>query len=188
MIKNFLVIFFLFAAQLCVAQTFNFETSTHSDSWVADKGTLSVSTDHFKDGEKSLKWETSGASVLTVTFNGFSTTNTNSAVLFIYCKEQTNDTLKVEFLNNSSVKRSATFLCNYIGWRDFNRAYTEYASTQATLLNGVRFTLKPTSTNIRSIYFDDVKFNTTNEAKRIVGHQWKLDNVYFVGSKTQIEL
>ena len=80
------------------------------------------------------------------------------------------------------------FLCNFGGWREFNRAYTEYAFTQLTSINGVRFTLKPTSTGIRSIYFDNVNLNSATGLNRIVGSQWKLDSDYFLGSKTQLEM
>ncbi len=182
------ILFFLFTTQLCVAQVFNFESTLVPTAWVAAKGTLSVSTEHFKEGTKSLKWETVGTSVLNVAFADFAANNSNSAFFQIYNSVQLNDTLKVEFLFNSTVKRTAVFLCNYSGWREFNRAYTEYAFTQSTTINGVRFTLKPTSTNSRSIYFDNVILNSTTESNRIVGSQWKLDSDYSLGSKTQLEM
>lgn len=182
------IFFFLLVAQLCVAQVFNFESTSIPTGWVAAKGTLSVSAEHFKEGTKSLKWETAGTSVLNVAFADFVANNSNSAFFQIYNSVQLNDTLKVEFLYNSTVKRTAVFLCNFGGWREFNRAYTEYAFTQLTSINGVRFTLKPTSTGIRSIYFDNVNLNSATELNRIVGSQWKLDSDYFLGSKTQLEM
>lgn len=182
------ILFFLFVTQLCVAQIFNFESTTIPTGWVAAKGTLSVSANHFKEGTKSLKWETAGTSVLNVVFPDFTANNSNSAFFQFYNSIQLNDTLKVEFLYNSTVKRTAVFLCNFNGWREFNRAYTEYAFTQSTTMNGVRFTLKPTTTDIRSIYFDNVNLNIATELNRIVGSQWKLDSDYFLGSKTQLEM
>ena len=124
-------IFLLFMQLLFLslnAQTFNFESTTVPSGWAAGKGTVTVSSEHCKEGGKSLKWKTSGTSVLNVTFTGFTADATNSSFFNIYSKLQSNDTLKVEFLYNSTVKRTATFLCNYSGWREFNRAYTEYAS------------------------------------------------------------
>ena len=188
MSKYCIIFLFLFVTQLCVAQIFNFESTSIPTGWVAAKGTLSVSAEHFKEGTKSLKWETAGTSVLNVAFADFAANNSNSAFFHIYNSAQLNDTLKVEFLYNSTVKRTAVFMCNFSGWREFNRAYTEFAFTQLTSINGVRFTLQPTTSESRLIYFDNVNLNTTTESNRIVGSQWKLDNEYLVGSKTQLEM
>lgn len=164
--------------QSAFAQSYSFEASTVSTDWVASNGSLALSTEHFKEGTRSLQWETSGNSVLTVTFTAFTANTGNSAFLQIYSPEITNDTLNVEFLYFATVKRKAVFLCNYKGWHEFNRAYVEYASTASTSITSVRITLKPTSTSARSLYFDNVNFNKTTEASRIMGSHWALDKNY----------
>ena len=168
----------LFSFQSVFAQSYSFEASTVSTDWVASNGSLALSSEHFKEGTRSLQWETSGNSVLTITFTAFTASTGNSAFLQIYSQEITNDTLTVEFLYFATVKRKAVFLCNYKGWHEFNRAYVEYASTASTSITSVRITLKPTSTSTRSLYFDNVNFNKTTEANRIMGSHWVLDKNY----------
>ncbi len=163
------------------AQTFTFEDAVVPSQWTSSStGLLSLSTDHYKEGAQSLCWTATGPTTLTATFTSFIASTGNSAYLQIYSPQITNDTLKVEFLYNSLVKKTAVYLLNYRGWHEFNRFYTEYASTLSSSLTSVRFTLKPTSaTTQRKIYFDNVQFNHPNDASRIIGSQWVLDGRYF---------
>jgi chondroitin-sulfate-ABC endolyase/exolyase len=165
------------------AQSFNFEETEVPTSWTAiGGGTLQLSTQHYKEGSQSLSWETTGASVVTVQFPAFTASTGNSAYLQIYSPTITNDTLVVEFLNNANVRRTAHYLLNYKGWREFNRAYTEYLSNISFSVTSVRFTLKPTSDEQRRLCFDQVRFNQSTPANRIIGSQWILDKQYFSNS------
>ncbi len=190
--KNKFYILFLLSALLTMniqAQTFAFEESTVPAGWtVQQNGTLALSTEHYKEGVQSLCWETTGTASLTVSFTGFIASTGNSAFLQIYTPEITNDTLVVDFLYLNVPKRTARFLLNYRGWREFNRAYTEYASNVSSTISAVRFTLKPTSAASRKIYFDNVKLNQTTQANRIPGSQWLLDKQYFTSNNTQLNL
>ena len=125
---------------------------------------------------------------MNVTFSSFISSTGNSAFMQIYSPEITNDTLKVEFLYYATVKRTAIFLCNFDGWREFNRAYTEYASTLSSSISSVRITLKPTTTATRKIYFDNVNFNYITETTRIAGSQWMLDKAYFTADISSLTL
>lgn len=187
--KNHLIILFIF---FCVfgarSQSFLFEDAAVPTGWVATNGTLAVSAEHFKEGAQSLCWETAGNSVLNVTFTSFIASTGNSAFMQIYSPDISNDTLKVEFLYYSTVKRTANFLCNFEGWREFNRAYTEYASTLSSSISSVRMTLKPTTQATRKIYFDNVNFNYKTETTRIVGSHWKLDKAYFTADTSSLTL
>lgn len=179
--KKILTLFVLFIAVSSFAQTYFFEGSTVPTAWLSSASeSLSVSTEHFKEGIQSLCWTSSGTDTLRTTLSGFTAGSWNGAYLQIYSPEITNDTLIVEFLNFTTVVRKAVFLINYKGWREFNRAYTEYASTTSVFITAVRFSLKPTSaTSVRKIYFDDVQFNRTNDSERIIGSHWVLDRSYF---------
>lgn len=189
-IKSLFILFiFSFLAIHTNAQTFTFEEASVSPSWVAGTGgTLSISTNHYKEGTQSLCWETNGISSITVSFNNFLASTGNSAYLQIYSPQITNDTLVVEFLYYNVAKKTANFLMNYRGWSEFNRAYTEYSSKVSSTIDAVRITVKPTANSTRQIFFDDVKFNQTTAANRIAGSQWLLDRQYFTTNNAQLNL
>lgn len=171
------------------AQTYSFES--HYTNWSAQQGTLSLSTDHYKAGTHSLCWETKGSkSVMLVRdFTQYQTGTGNSCFMQIYLPEATGDTLQVEFLNGSSAKRVAKMVCNYEGWREFNRAYTEYSNTANATITALRFTLIPTDNTVtRRIYIDDVNLNMTTDAGRVPGTQWVCDEAYFKVNTTPLRL
>lgn len=184
LMKKALTLLSLFVALNTFAQSFNFEEPAVPTQWTSTaSGSLSLSTEHYKDGVQSLCWTTNGSATLTSTFTGFIASTGNSAYLQIYSSEISYDTLTVEFLYNTTVKKKAVYLINYKGWHEFNRAYTEYASTLSSTITSVRFTLKPTSVSAtHKLYFDAVNFNRTSDASRIIGNQWVLDRKYFNSS------
>ena len=110
------------------AQNFFFEEQAVPSSWVATQGTLSTSNEHYKEGSRSLKWDATSSSIINISFPQFTASTSNAAFFQIYNPIVSNDTLVVEFLNNNNVRRRANVLLNFRGWRDFERAYTEYAS------------------------------------------------------------
>lgn len=177
----------LLSAVAGVAQTYTFESNYNH--WTASQGTLALSADHYKEGTHSLEWTTTGKAQLIVSgFTAFSA-NANSCFMQIYLPEATGDELKVEFLNGTAVKRTANFVCNYRGWREFSRLYNEYASTGSTNINALRFTLTPTDpAATRRMYFDDVKLNATADAARVPGTQWVKDYAYLKVNTASVAL
>ena len=187
--KNLFFIFFVILNVVGVrSQSFLFESANVPATWVATNGTLTTSAEHYKEGAQSLCWETSGKSVITVSVTSFIAGTGNSAFMQVYSPGISYDTIKVEFLYYATVKRTANFLCNFKGWREFNRAYTEYASTASSSITSVRITLKPTDSSVRKIYFDDVNFNYTTEATRVAGSQWILDKAYLIADTSSLSL
>jgi chondroitin-sulfate-ABC endolyase/exolyase len=170
------------------AQTFNFEDTAVPSGWSATQGSLSISTEHYKEGNSSLCWETNESAMLTVTFPSFTASTGNAAFLQIYTPEVTNDTLVVEFFNNTNIRRTANYLLNYKGWREFNRAYIEYVSNVSFTVTSIRMTLKPASAGTRKIYFDDVRFNQSTSSSRIMGSQWILDKAFFTANNAQLNM
>ena len=169
------------------AQNYTFEGSM--SDWTAQKGTLSLSSEHYKQGLQSLCWTTTGESQLIVAgFASFNTSTANSAYMQLYVPEANNDVLMVEFMSGTTVRRTANFLCNTRGWREFNRAYKDYASTTNGSVNALRITLKPTDNSERKIYFDDVRLNQTTESGHIPGTQWLLDKQYVTSNNTPLTL
>lgn len=171
------------------AQTFNFEDVSVPSGWSAiSGGSLSLSSEHYKEGNSSLCWEANGTAVLSVTFPSFTASTGNSAFFQIYTPQVTNDTLLIEFFNNTNIRRTANFLLNYKGWREFNRAYVEYVSNISFTVTSIRMTLKPASEGNQKIYFDHVRFNQSTSASRIIGSQWMLDKAFFSSNNEQLNL
>lgn len=182
-------ILLVFQTTFLQAQTFTFETEANLSDWIAGNGSsVSISDQHYKEGISSMCWSGGNNSILTVSFPTFTASTGNSAFLQIYSPVVTNDTLVVEFLFNSSVRRTANFVLNYKGWREFNRAYTEYASNVSFSVTSVCFTLKTTSNENRKIYFDDVRFNQPTSANRIAGTQWIMDKQYLNANTELLDL
>jgi hypothetical protein len=106
----------------------------------------------------------------------------------IYVPFANNDTLTVEFMDGNLAKRTANFLCNTRGWREFNRAYTEYSlGAFPTAITTLRFTLKPTDAALRKIFFDDIHVNRKTQTGRVPGTQWVLDREYMTTDTGQAE-
>ncbi len=187
--KQLIIFISILISTLSFGQSFTFESASDLTSWISSgTGSLSLNTEHYKEGTQSLCWSATGSTVLTVTFTSFSANSGNSAYMQIYSPAITNDTLTVEFLYGTSVKRKAVYLCNYKGWHEFNRAYNEYASTLSSSITSVRITLKPTSLTARKIYFDNVDFNHTTDATRIAGSHWAIDKTYFTADTSSLVL
>ena len=161
------------------AYTFTFEDSAVPIGVLISGGSVSLSTEHYKEGVQSLCWEAQGASTLTMSgFDAIAVSANNAMALQMYLPTITFDTLTIEFLQSNKVYRTATVLCNYKGWRELNRLYKEYASAQTFNLDQVRFSLTPASAGTRRIYFDAVDFNAATDANRVPGCMWVLDYSY----------
>lgn len=164
------------------AQYYNFESSAIPVAWVAQQGELAVAVEHYKEGSHSLKWETLGQNQLDITpASSFTTTASSSIYFQIYSPEITNDLLVVEFLNSANtLLRTMTIKINFTGWREVCRYYTEFSSSLNITVSRIRFTIKPTEANVkRALYIDDVNFNVSKPALRLIGNHWVEDAEYF---------
>lgn len=187
--RNSLIVFLLSLFLPISAQTFLFEQDAVPAEWTATQGALSVSSTYYKEGTRSLSWTTTGTSVLQITTPAFTASTGNSAFLNIYTPEITNDTLVVEFFAQNVVRRTANFLLNYKGWREFSRAYKEYVSNVSFTVTSMRITLKPSHPGaVRTLYFDDVRLNQATPSTRIIGSQWILDKQFFTSDNDQLKL
>ncbi len=188
--RNLFLFVALYTSLFIGAQTYNFESASLPNGWsTGSSGELSITNEHFKEGIRSLKWETNAKTILNISLPAqYTASNGNSAFLQIYSPEVSNDTLVFEFLNNNNVRRTANYLLNYKGWREFNRAYNEYASNTSFSVTAVRITIKPSSQGSRFICFDDVRLNQSTTKDRIMGSQWVLDKNFFSSNNEQLEL
>ena len=172
------------------AQTlFTFEDAVPSE-WVVEGGKLALTGQTYKEGESSLEWTANANSTITFPLV-FKALSTNGTLFYIYSPKITNDTITISFISGNTTKRRANILCNFIGWREFNRAYTEYKTQSATNMTQVKFALK-LNKNIpgdRKILFDKMEFdNTTNLGTKVHGPHMLLDRQYLKGETSYLEL
>ena len=162
------------------AYTYTFEEAAIPAGITADAGTLSVSTAHYKEGTQSLQWNVSGTGQLTITeFSSVNITTSNALILQLYFPRITMDTLVIEMLEGNTVKRTATVLCNYKGWREINRLYSEYASTAGFTMTSVRLRLHPASAGERQLNMDAIQLNGAKDDTRVPGSMWLLEGNWF---------
>ena len=178
--KHIFVLFTLLSLFQLEAQTaFTFETTVPAQ-WSAGNGILSINTEHYKEGLKSLRWQTTGQSVITITPTAFTTSTTNSVYFQLYTPSITNDEVKVDFYNGKTLVRSMLLVMNFKGWREVCRGYTEFASTSSVPITVIKITLTPSDNTVaRTLYFDDFKSNMTTPTNRVIGTHWIKDNRYF---------
>ena len=151
--------------------SFTFEDEAVPSQWVAEQGTLSLSTEHMTEGTQSLCWEVPAgqkASML-INFTSFRTSVSYASIFDIYSLQATESPLTVEFLNgNKEVQHTANVTINFKGWREFNRAYGyDFKSKVAKTLAYVRFTLdNTTQPSPQKLFFDDVNFKGSTDNSR----------------------
>ena len=151
--------------------SFTFEDETVPSQWVAEQGTLTLSTEHMTEGTQSLCWEVPAgqkASML-INFTSFRTSVSYASIFDIYSLQATESPLTVEFLNGSKeVQHTANVTINFKGWREFNRAYGyDFKSKVAKTLAYVRFTLDNTAlSSPQKLFFDDVNFKGSTNSSR----------------------
>lgn len=92
-------------------------------NWTSsDAGSLTMTTDHYKLGESSVKWVYQSESSLSVLFSNNeikeAVANRRGGLqLWIYNEEAVDDKLRFEFTKNGEVSYYFDFGINYVGWR-----------------------------------------------------------------------
>ena len=76
------------------ASAFTFENESALSQWTAAGGVLSISGEHYKDGEKSLCWEASNGDMMTASFNALQTSG--AAFFYIYNCKVSEDILVID--------------------------------------------------------------------------------------------
>lgn len=104
---------------------YQFEKGLPSN-FIADKNSkIEITTEKFKDGNSSLKWDFKKNSTLKImgdvgykTFQkGKQEKARSSFVMWLYNKKPINDQLKVEFKKDGEIKSSFSINMNFAGWR-----------------------------------------------------------------------
>ncbi|MFR8836878.1 polysaccharide lyase family 8 super-sandwich domain-containing protein [Bacteroides nordii] len=188
--KIIVILFGILVTVSMKSQTlFTFEDVIPSD-WMVTGGQLALTAVTYKEGKSSLEWMANTNSNISFPL-AFKALSTNGTFFYIYSPRVTNDTITISFINGNTVKRRANVLCNFVGWREFNRTYVEYKTKTATNITQVEIALK-LNKNVagsRRILFDNMEFNNlTNLEMKIHGPHMVLDREYLKGRTSYLEL
>jgi hypothetical protein len=183
-----------FLAALCVAlswltvqaqaDTVHFDDNIPVNWTATATSVLSLSTDHLKGGTHSLKWAAAAGDTLQALSLGIGTDIGSSSHFYIYSPAAGQDTLIVQFLDNSNtVQREGHVLLNFSGWREYHRNLLTDYNYGGTLsrfnLQGARIIYRPATPGASgSIWLDEVMFAGYGEA-RTPGPHMLLDHQHF---------
>jgi len=164
--------------------TVKFDDSIPANWTASATSTLSLSTDHLKGGTHSLKWGAGAGDTLRASSLGIGLNMSSSTHFFIYSPAAGQDTLIVQFLDNTNtVQREGHVLLNYKGWREYHRNLLTDYSYGDTLskfnLQGFRIIYHPSTPNAsNNIWLDEVMAAGFGEA-RTPGPHMLLDHQHF---------
>lgn len=104
------------------------ETSVPAN-WAASTGTLSISSNHYKMGSQSLRWDWTGGDVITVSNPGINSANVlnwsyNTCNFWVWNGTPiSGGKIHVAFMNGNVAQYWFDFYVNYTGWRRAERSY-----------------------------------------------------------------
>src|SRR5690606_20458154 len=136
---------------------------------------LALSSDHYKDGNQSLKWEARDNDAIAVSSLSIpekETTGHLASEIFIYSKEPGLDTLIFQFVDSTGkLQREGCMLLNYKGWRAYHRSlefdYNKGIDQKPFELNECRIIYKSAKKGAsKTLYFDAVKFTGDKDLRR----------------------
>ncbi|WGQ11314.1 chondroitinase family polysaccharide lyase [Pedobacter gandavensis] len=129
--------------------------------WTAVNGSLSMSSNHFKLGKQSIKWDWNGAgkSMLTISDEGLKAVVGNprsTFVVWIYNEKPVNDQLVFKFGTKDKTMSSFNFKLNFKGWRTAWVMYhRDMAGKPAAEMNQLSISA-PASLNKGSLFIDQL--------------------------------
>ena len=121
--KHLLFILALLCGQVSFAQLIGFETGIPKQFQTSDKGKITLSTQYYKEGKQSLKWDFRSGSKLNVTLEQPLTLdermeNSYGITLWIYNEVPQQDSIRFEFLSpQGDVSYWFSFQLASTGWR-----------------------------------------------------------------------
>ena len=163
------------------AQDESFETTSAPAHWATTNGSLSTSTDHYKLGAKSLKWDWNANAVITVSnlqnnglvpsqvgdfyFNMFRMWVYNTAAI-------TSQPLRVEFYdNNNTLQAYYDFQINFTGWRAASTSYKYEMSGVKNSSNITTMKIKAPTSGSGTFFFDFIDYTMARNTSRSADYQ-----------------
>ncbi|MDP5274786.1 chondroitinase family polysaccharide lyase [Chengkuizengella axinellae] len=124
-----------------------------------DASELTLSTEHFKDGTSSLRWDYSaGSQVILSHPTGFSGKETDTFGVWIYNENPIEDELLFEFGHNGQVDASFTFGLDFEGWRTAWVPYHDMTGNPVVEMDHLVISA-PSSLGQGTLFFDQFVMN-----------------------------
>jgi hypothetical protein len=179
--KYFYALFvFIYIQFKAFSQDESFETTVPS-YWATTNGTLSTSTDHYKDGNQSLKWDWSANAVMTVSnlqSHGLSVSEVLGYYQHFFRMWVYNTSsipageLQIEFYDNTGTKQFYySFRLNFTGWRAATADYLNEMSGNKTSSNITTMKIKAPASGNGTVYFDYIDFTMPRITERAKDYQ-----------------
>ncbi|VGO14174.1 Chondroitin sulfate ABC endolyase [Pontiella desulfatans] len=156
-------LFFLAAGGL-QAQTIDFEGSVPAN-WSATAGSLAISSDHYRIGSDSLRWDWVAGDTLEVATPGIDPSKildfyNHTMEAFVYNEASINEPLTIEFLDASgTVNYHFDFYLNYQGWRRISRSYRyDMQAISGSTTDIDKVVIHAPSTGSGTVFLDDWEF------------------------------
>lgn len=177
--------FYALLVFLCIqfhvfSQDESFE-STVPSYWATTNGTLSTSTDHYKLGSKSLKWDWSANAVITVSNlqnHGLVASQVADYANHFFRMWVYNNAaipageLQIEFYDNTGTKQYFySFGINYMGWRAATTDYDTEMSGNKNSTNITTMKIKAPTSGSGTFYFDFIDFTMPRITERAKDYQ-----------------
>lgn len=162
------------------AQDESFETTVPSH-WSTTNGTLSTSTDHYKLGSQSLKWDWNANAVITINnlqSHGLVSSEVlgffdNMFRMWVYNTSTiSSQTLKVEFYDNTGMLRFFyDFQLNFSGWRAASASYLNEMSGNKNSTNITTMKIKAPNSGNGTFFFDFIDYTMARNTSRSADYQ-----------------
>ncbi|WP_303315287.1 chondroitinase family polysaccharide lyase [Flavivirga abyssicola] len=178
--KLVLLIFICFQARVH-AQDQSFEGTSVPSNWNAALGSLSISSNHYKLGSKSLQWDWSANDELTVTnlqAEGLVPAQVQSFFqnmfrIWIYNTNAINTgSLEIEFYDNNGVKQfNYPFYLNFTGWRAGSASYRHEMLGPKGSDNITTLKIKAPTSGSGTLHFDFIDYTMERNTDRSADYQ-----------------
>ena len=155
--------------------------STVPSWWTTSNGTLAISSDHYKQGTKSLEWNWNANDVITVSSlqsHGLTPSQiTGYGYKFFQMWVYNNAAIPsgkitIELYDSANTKQFFyTFNLNYTGWRAASVDYQYEMSGIKTSANITTMKIKAPDSGSGTLFFDNIDYTTTPASQRAPDYQ-----------------
>lgn len=164
-----------------LAQDESFETASVPAHWTTSNGSLNISTDHYKLGGKSLRWDWSANAIITVSnlqSHGLKPSEVANYYYNMFRMWVYNTTavptlpMVVEFYDNTGkLQAYYNFGLNFTGWRAASASYVHEMSGTLSSTNLTTMKFKAPNTGSGTLFFDFIDYTMARNTRRSADYQ-----------------
>jgi chondroitin-sulfate-ABC endolyase/exolyase len=176
----FFIFLLIYTSYGIVAQDQSFENGSVPSNWSSSLGNLSTTTNHYKEGQKSLEWNWVANDVITISNaqnSGLSSSQVLNSLfgmfrLWVYNSAQNSNKITIEFYDNSNVKQFFyDFKLSYTGWRAVAANYINEMSGSKNNTNITTIKISAPKTGNGTLYLDFIDYTTNRNLYRNPDYQ-----------------